>query len=66
MWTLEFLLLVNFCKILLEKYDFDLFKGFFMEKMTQICQILKILMISSIRKPSFFFFSTFIDVTKFG
>jgi hypothetical protein len=46
-----------FTKFWLEKYDFGLYKGFFMEKMTQICQILKIffpsncwiLMISSSR-----------------
>jgi hypothetical protein len=33
-----------------EKYDFNLYKGFFVEKMTQIRQILKFfLMISSSR-----------------
>lgn len=31
-----------FAKFWLEKYDFDLYKGFLMEKMTQICKILKI------------------------
>jgi len=31
----------NFTKFQPEKYDFDLDKGFFMKKMTQMCQILK-------------------------
>ncbi len=31
----------NFAKFQLEKYDFNLFKRFSMNKMAQICQILK-------------------------
>jgi exonuclease I len=31
----------SFAEFRLEKYDFDLYKGFFKEKNTQICQILK-------------------------
>jgi hypothetical protein len=36
-----FFLWQNFAKFQLENYDFDLFKGFSMEKMAQIFQILK-------------------------
>ncbi len=42
----------NFTKIQAEKYDFNLYKGFSMEKMAQICQILKKKRIS--RSPDFF------------
>ncbi len=34
-------LLQNFVKFQPKKYDFNLYKGFSMEKMAQICQILK-------------------------
>jgi hypothetical protein len=40
-------------KHMMDKYDFNLYKGFFMEKMTQIHQILKI-----------FFFPLF-QITRF-
>jgi hypothetical protein len=50
-----FFLWQNFSKFRPEKYDFDLYKGLFMKKMTQNCQISKknnsnnqIFMISSI------------------
>jgi hypothetical protein len=36
-----FFTIKNFTKFRPEKYGFALSKGFFMEKMTQICQILK-------------------------
>jgi hypothetical protein len=41
-----FLLAKNLAKFCTEKYDFDLYKGIFMEKVAQIC---KIFMISSSR-----------------
>jgi hypothetical protein len=36
-----FFLWQNFAKFQLKNYDFDIFKGFSMEKMAQIFQILK-------------------------
>jgi hypothetical protein len=43
LWKAVFLLLVNFRQISIWKYDFTLYKGFCMEKIIQIRQILKII-----------------------
>jgi len=42
-----FYLLVNFTKFQAEKYDFQLYEGFFMKRMNEIHQILKLFFKSS-------------------